>query len=166
MFLVPRSGYLLVIPRRFRNLKASHCWAKSYLLIEVNEMAETVKKTKAPAKAKSLKAAAELRAPEPEDAKAAKIVKKATSGGAPKPRAKAAKAVAADPMPAATASAATSGLRAVPKRAAIGKQETPAPSREQIAQLAHRFWKERGGHHGAHEQDWFRAERELRGMAS
>jgi len=42
----------------------------------------------------------------------------------------------------------------------------PAPSREQIAQLAHRFWAERGWRHGSAEQDWFRAEQELRGIAS
>jgi hypothetical protein len=35
------------------------------------------------------------------------------------------------------------------------------PTHEQIAVLAHRFWAERGYTHGAHEQDWLRAEREL-----
>ena len=40
------------------------------------------------------------------------------------------------------------------------------PTQEQIAQLAHKFWAERGRHHGHAEQDWLRAERELRGMAS
>ena len=40
------------------------------------------------------------------------------------------------------------------------------PSREQIAELAHRFWAERGRQHGHAEQDWLRAERELRGIAS
>ncbi len=39
-------------------------------------------------------------------------------------------------------------------------------SREQIAQLAHRFWNERGRQHGHHEEDWFRAEEMLRGKAS
>ncbi len=39
-------------------------------------------------------------------------------------------------------------------------------SHEQIAQLAHRFWAERGQHHGHHEEDWFRAEQELLGKAS
>jgi hypothetical protein len=39
-------------------------------------------------------------------------------------------------------------------------------SREQIAQLAHRYWIERGHQHGHHEEDWFRAEQELRGKAS
>jgi hypothetical protein len=40
------------------------------------------------------------------------------------------------------------------------------PSREQIAELAHKFWAERGRQHGFAEQDWLRAERELRGKAS
>ena len=39
-------------------------------------------------------------------------------------------------------------------------------SHEQIAQLAHRFWAERGHRHGLHEEDWLRAEQELRGKAS
>jgi hypothetical protein len=37
---------------------------------------------------------------------------------------------------------------------------------DQIAMLAHRYWAERGGQHGHHEEDWFRAEEELRGKAS
>ncbi len=40
------------------------------------------------------------------------------------------------------------------------------PTTQQIAELAHRFWAERGGHHGWHEHDWLRAEQELRGKAS
>lgn len=39
-------------------------------------------------------------------------------------------------------------------------------SHEQIARLAHRFWTERGGQHGYHLEDWYRAERELRSKAS
>lgn len=34
-------------------------------------------------------------------------------------------------------------------------------SHEEIARLAHRYWAERGRQHGHHEEDWFRAEREL-----
>jgi hypothetical protein len=41
-----------------------------------------------------------------------------------------------------------------------------APSQHEIAELAHRFWAERGFHHGSAEQDWLRAEEELRGKAS
>ena len=39
-------------------------------------------------------------------------------------------------------------------------------SHEQIAKLAHRYWAERGGQDGHHEEDWFRAEQALRGKAS
>lgn len=39
-------------------------------------------------------------------------------------------------------------------------------TREQIAQLAHQLWNERGRQHGSHEQDWLRAEQLLRGRAS
>ena len=38
-------------------------------------------------------------------------------------------------------------------------------SHEQVAELAHRFWNERGRTHGHHEEDWFRAEQLLRGNA-
>jgi hypothetical protein len=37
---------------------------------------------------------------------------------------------------------------------------------DQVAQLAHRYWAERGQQHGHHVEDWFRAEQELRGKAS
>lgn len=37
---------------------------------------------------------------------------------------------------------------------------------EQVAELAHQFWAERGHEHGYHEEDWYRAEQELRGKAS
>ena len=33
---------------------------------------------------------------------------------------------------------------------------------DQVAQLAHRFWNERGRAHGHHEEDWYRAEQALR----
>ena len=39
-------------------------------------------------------------------------------------------------------------------------------SHEEIAALAHRYWKERGGQHGSDREDWFRAEQELLGKAS
>ena len=39
-------------------------------------------------------------------------------------------------------------------------------SQEEVARLAHRYWQERGHKHGNHMEDWFRAERELRGNAS
>lgn len=49
-------------------------------------------------------------------------------------------------------------------KAAVGKPLTAkTPSREEIAQLAHRYFVERGGKNGADRQDWLRAERELKG---
>ncbi len=117
-------------------------------------MEEKVKKIKEPAKPKSN---------QPKDETAVKVAKKAPAAVAAKPRAKAAKIAEVTEK---TSSTGETGLHAVPARTKAAQQGTVAPSREQIAQLAHRFWKERGGQHGGHEQDWFRAERELRGMAS
>jgi hypothetical protein len=42
----------------------------------------------------------------------------------------------------------------------------PKVSHDDVARLAHRYWKERGARDGNHEEDWYRAERELRGMES
>ena len=39
-------------------------------------------------------------------------------------------------------------------------------SHEQVAQLAHRFWTERGYQHGYDAEDWFRAEQQLHAKAS
>jgi Protein of unknown function (DUF2934) len=39
-------------------------------------------------------------------------------------------------------------------------------SHDQVAQLAHRYWAERGHKHGHHEEDWLRAEQELSSKAS
>jgi hypothetical protein len=38
----------------------------------------------------------------------------------------------------------------------------PTPSREEIARLAEKFWAERGWPEGSPEQDWLRAEQELK----
>lgn len=40
------------------------------------------------------------------------------------------------------------------------------PSYEQVAELARKYWAERGYKDGHHEEDWFRAEQELRSKAS
>jgi hypothetical protein len=56
-----------------------------------------------------------------------------------------------------------------PRKASLGKKTNVtsiSASYEQVAQLAHRFWAERGCEHGQDAEDWFRAERELLGMAS
>jgi Protein of unknown function (DUF2934) len=37
---------------------------------------------------------------------------------------------------------------------------------DEVARLAHTYWQQRGGNHGYHIDDWFRAEQELRSKAS
>ena len=65
--------------------------------------------------------------------------------------------------PAKPRTTAASAKKTVAEKAAVGKPATAkTPSREEIAQLAHRYWKERGGQNGQDWQDWLRAERELK----
>ena len=52
------------------------------------------------------------------------------------------------------------------KPAAKKQASPPAPSREEIARLAEKYWAERGWPEGSPEQDWLRAEQELMKMAS
>ena len=47
-----------------------------------------------------------------------------------------------------------------------GEATERSVSHADIANLAHTYWKERGHKHGHHEEDWLRAEQELRGKAS
>jgi hypothetical protein len=47
----------------------------------------------------------------------------------------------------------------------VGQSTEPRTvSRDEIAALAHSYWLERGGRHGAHEDDWLRAEQELKAI--
>jgi hypothetical protein len=60
---------------------------------------------------------------------------------------------------------ATKSSDATPKRrkpAAVKKTTPMEPSREQIARLAEQYWAERGWPEGSPEQDWLRAEQELK----
>jgi hypothetical protein len=69
--------------------------------------------------------------------------------------------------PGAAPKAAAKPRKPAAKKTPIAAKLTPISiSHEKVAELAHRFWAERGGAHGSHEEDWFRAEQELRGKAS
>jgi hypothetical protein len=57
-------------------------------------------------------------------------------------------------------------VKAAPKTKTIDVAASRTPSYVEIAQLAERYWAERGWQDGYAEQDWLRAERELLGMAS
>ena len=64
-----------------------------------------------------------------------------------------------------TKSAEAANGTAKKRKPAAKKQTTaapPAPSREEIARLAEKYWAERGWPEGSPEQDWLRAEQELK----
>jgi hypothetical protein len=67
---------------------------------------------------------------------------------------------------AAPKAAAKTKVKAASKTGAVDIAASRAPSYEEIAQLAERYWAQRGWQDGYAEQDWLRAERELLGMAS
>jgi Protein of unknown function (DUF2934) len=67
---------------------------------------------------------------------------------------------------AAPKAAAKPKAKASPKTEAVDIAASRTPSYKEIAQLAERYWAERGWQDGYAEQDWLRAERELLGMAS
>jgi hypothetical protein len=93
---------------------------------------------------------------------------KATKTKAPaKPRKTAAKKTAAPVVEVAAPTNGAGPVSAVSAPAVSASNVTEMkPSFEQVAQLAHRYWAERGHQHGHHVDDWLRAEQELRGKAS
>ena len=78
----------------------------------------------------------------------------------PKPAAKKAPAKTAPAKAGKSVEPKAAESKAAASNAAAHKGE---PTHEEIAKLAHRYWEERGHHHGSHVADWIRAERELRG---
>ena len=74
-------------------------------------------------------------------------------------------ATGAKTAPKTMAAASGAGAGAFPSDVvpSVGQSTEPRTvSREEIAALAHSYWLERGGEHGAHEDDWFRAEQTLK----
>ena len=66
--------------------------------------------------------------------------------------------------PATTSAPSKAAAKTPAKKTATKSSETRSPAtREQIADLAHKYFQERGGHHGSHVADWLRAEQELNG---
>jgi Protein of unknown function (DUF2934) len=76
-------------------------------------------------------------------------------------------AKAAAKAPAKPRAAAGTAKKTTAKKQTVAEQVTAMrPSHEEIARLAQQYWAERGWQEGQAEQDWLRAERELRQMAS
>jgi len=51
---------------------------------------------------------------------------------------------------------------AAKKQTLAAAAPAPAPTQEEIARLAEKYWAERGWPEGSPEQDWLRAEQELK----
>lgn len=65
-----------------------------------------------------------------------------------------------------SASPVAEALAAVSESSSTGQSPAPrAITHQQIAELAHSFWTNRGYAHGSPEDDWLRAERQLTGAA-
>ena len=63
---------------------------------------------------------------------------------------------------AAKTTATKTAVKKAPAKTAVKKAAAKAaPTHAQIAALAHKYWQERGGHHGSDAADWLRAEKEL-----
>jgi Protein of unknown function (DUF2934) len=60
----------------------------------------------------------------------------------------------------------TAPKKTISKVESIAKTHSNSPSHDQIADLARKYWADRGYKDGHHEDDWYRAEQELRGKAS
>lgn len=54
----------------------------------------------------------------------------------------------------------------LPSSADVTRSSSEDVTTEDIARLAHSFWAARGYQHGSAEEDWFRAERQLRKTAA
>jgi hypothetical protein len=93
-------------------------------------------------------------------------VKKTKAPAKPKKAAKAVEGETGSAVKAAPKTAAKTRAKVAAKTEAVDIAASRTPSYEEIAQLAERYWAERGWQDGYAEQDWLRAERELLGMAS
>ena len=97
---------------------------------------------------------------------AAEIVKKTKTLAKSKSAAKAQGGETEGAVRAAPAVAAKKTAKSATKAKTVDVAATKVPSYTDIAQLAERYWAERGWQDGHAEQDWLRAERELSRAAS
>ena len=84
----------------------------------------------------------------------------ATKKAVTTPAKKTAAKTADTPKPAAKKAAAKKTPAAESEATKLPGKKKP-PTQSEIAALAHQYWQERGGHHGSHNDDWLRAEKEL-----
>jgi len=63
------------------------------------------------------------------------------------------------------ASAATKKIKSAVTKGASESADTSDSKHERIARLAYSYWEARGNPYGTPEEDWFRAEEEIRNQA-
>jgi hypothetical protein len=88
-------------------------------------------------------------------------VKKTKAPTKPKTAVKTPEGETGSAVKAAPKSAAKTKVKAASKTKAVDVAASRTPTYEEIAQLAERYWAERGWQDGYAEQDWLRAEQEL-----
>ena len=93
-------------------------------------------------------------------------VKKTKAAAKPKTAVKTPEGETGSAVKAAPKAAAKTKVKAAAKTKTVDIAASRTPSYAEIAQLAERYWAERGWQDGYAEQDWLRAEQELLGMAS
>jgi hypothetical protein len=93
-------------------------------------------------------------------------VKKTKAPAKPKTAVKTPEGETGSAVKAAPKAAAKTKVKAAPKTEVVDVAASRTPSYAEIAQLAERYWAERGWQDGYAEQDWLRAEQELLGVAS
>jgi hypothetical protein len=93
-------------------------------------------------------------------------VKKTKAPAKPKKAAKTPEGETGSAVAAAPKAVAKTKAKVAPKTEVVDVVASRTATYEEIAQLARRYWAERGWQDGYAEQDWLRAERELLGMAS
>jgi hypothetical protein len=93
-------------------------------------------------------------------------VKKTKAPAKPKTAVKTVESETGTGVKAAPKVAAKTKVKAALKTKAVDIAASRTPTYAEIAQLAERYWAERGWQDGYAEQDWLRAEQELLGVAS
>ena len=94
----------------------------------------------------------------PEESVSSKEIQEVDAGPAKKPRATRAKSIA----PKKASPGKSARVPAIAGKKPIAAGEIPVNLREEIARLAYSYWEARGYQGGSPEEDWYRAEREIR----
>jgi hypothetical protein len=94
------------------------------------------------------------------------VISAGASSSASAPASNARPRRAAITRPQRTAAEKTATSAGTETETALAVSNIPEPSSDEIARLAYLYWLDRGCQHGSAEEDWFRAEHQLRHQAA